>query len=599
MKRIALGILAFALLLAACGGPANAPQKVREARGGVVYGGVFRINEVEDFRSLFPLNITEATAHRIANQIFEGLVKFDQASLKIEKSLAESWELNEAANSITFHLRDDVKFHDDPCFPDGKGRAVTAKDFKYSFTRLCTHSANNHMFFLFKDRVKGATEYFASTKAGAPLEEGLAGVKVIDDYTLQIDLITPFGGFLNILGQPGCWVFPEEAITAYGEDVRTKTVGTGPFMMKTLKENEAVILARNPNYWRKDDFGNPLPYLDRISFSFEKEKKIELLNFQKGNLDMVFTLPLEMLDEIAVELDEAKEGGNTDYDVQTTTAMGIQYYGFQHQLEPFKDVRVRQAFNYAIDREAIVEYALQGDAEAAIYGIVPPVFKDYQSNRLKGYTYSPDRARELLSDAGFPNGEGFPKLVMELNRGGRNNVLIAEVVQKMLQENLGIEVELQELSMAQYLENTESGRSLFWREAWIADYPDPETFLNLLLGEHVSDDEDAKSYINSVRYQNAEFDSVFKLAMVATDQDERFRLYRLADQIALDDAAILPIYYEEFTRLLAGNVRNFPQNAMEYRDMSEVYFKEDHSEAPQESAPEAAQPSESEQVSEL
>ncbi|MGD1845915.1 MAG: ABC transporter substrate-binding protein [Salibacteraceae bacterium] len=573
MKPIALGFLVLVFTITACGDTAKEPKKVREARGGVTYGGVFRINEVEGFRSLFPLNITEATAHRIANQVFEGLVKFNQKTLMVEPSLAERWELNQDANSITFHLRKGVLFHDDACFAEGKGREVTARDFQYCFEQLCTYHANNQVFFLFKDRVKGANEYFASTKTGQPLEEGVSGVKVIDDYTLQLDLITPFGGFLNILGQPGCWVFPKEAVEKYGDEVRTKTIGTGPFVMKTVKENEAVILARNANYWRKDEFGNALPYLDRVRFTFEKEKKIELLNFRKGNLDMVFTLPLEMLDEIAGELEDARSGKHPDYDIQTTTAMGIQYYGFQHQLEPFKDVRVRQAFNYAINRDEIVEYALQGDAEPAIYGIVPPVFQKYQSSRLKGYTYSPERAQELLSDAGFPNGEGFPKLTMELNRGGQNNVLIAEVVQKMLQENLGIEVELNEMSMAQYLDNTESGRSLFWREAWIADYPDPETFLNLLLGEHVPLDGDEKAYVNSVRYQNAEYDSVFKEAMMASDQEDRFRLYRLADQIALDDAAILPIYYEEFTRLLAPNVRNFPQNAMEYRDLSEVYFK--------------------------
>ena len=162
------------------------------------------MNEVEDFRNLYPLNITEVTSHRIANQVYEGFVKLDQADLKIVPALAEKWDQNADASQWTFHLRKGVKFHDDPCFADGKGREVTAKDFIFCFEKLCSSSPENQQFGVtFKDRVVGANDYFQSTVDKKPLAGGVAGIKAIDDYTIQISLLHPFAGFLNILSTPG------------------------------------------------------------------------------------------------------------------------------------------------------------------------------------------------------------------------------------------------------------------------------------------------------------------------------------------------------------------------------------------------------------
>jgi len=572
MKRFFIYFLLL-IFIAACGGPSAPEKNGATAKGGVEYGGVFRVNEVADFRSLYPLNITEVTAHRITNQIYEGLVRFQQETLDVVPAIAEKWEVNETATSYIFHLNKGIRFHDDPCFAEGKGREVTAQDFVYCFQRLCTASPDNQMFWLFKDKVVGAKEYYASTVSGSPLAEGVSGIKALDDHTLQIDLQFPFAGFLSILGQPGCWVFPQEAYEKYGIDMRVSCVGTGPFRMKMMKENEAVVLDRNPNYWRQDEHGNQMPYLDAIKFSFVKEKKAELLQFRKGQLDMVFTLPIEMIGDVMSELKDAKKGGNRDFETQVISAFGVQYYAFQHESETFGDKRVRQAFNYAIDRKAIMNFTLQGEGEEGIYGIVPPAFSKYDFDSVIGYQFDGEKARALLAEAGYPDGKGFPTLDLSLNSGGTNYELVAEVIKTMLKETLNINVNLDVVTTAQHLDNAETGKSLFWRDAWLADYPDPENFLNLLYGKNVPAQLDEKSYVNSVRYRSTEFDSIFELAVREVDSEARYRLYRMADQVALDDAAIMPIYYEEFTRLLHGYVKNFPQNGMEYRDMSEVYFK--------------------------
>lgn len=576
MKRFIPFLIIIAGLLTACGGGKNNNNTTSiQAKGPVNYGGVFRVNEVEDFRNLFPLNVTEVSSFRITAQIYEGLVKFDQKDLTVKAGLAESWEVNEDATSFTFHIRKGVKFHDDPCFADGKGREVTAHDFKYVLTNLCTVSPENQMFWLFENRVIGANEYYQSTVDGKPLAEGVTGIKVIDDYTLQIDLGLSFAGFIKILGHNGCWVYPKEAYEKYGSEMRVKCVGTGPFIVKNVKEGEAVILQRNREYWRFDDHGNQLPYLDAIKVSFLKEKKSELLEFRKGNLDMVFRLPLEMIDDVLGELEEAKRGGNTPFQMQVTPAFAVQYYGFQHKSELFGNKDVRLAFNYAIDRKALVNYTLQGEGSVAEYGIVPPGFKGYEYDKLTGYNFDPEKAKEYLAKAGYPGGKGFPELTLQLNSGGSLNVQLAEAVQSMLMENLNIKLKMEVMPFAQHLENLETGKSLFWRTAWVADYPDPENFLNLLYGKLVPEDLNEKSYVNSVRFQNEEFDALFEKARMTVDEKERYKLYLQADQIAIDEGAIMPIYYDEFTRLLQMNVKNFYPNAMEYRDFSEVYFEKE------------------------
>jgi peptide/nickel transport system substrate-binding protein len=573
MKKAFYSIL-IAGILASCGGESTKTGEAREAKGGVYYGGVFRMNEVEDFRNLFPLSITEVVSHRISNQVYEGLVKLSQSDLSIMPSLAEKWEKNADATQWTFYIRKGVKFHDDACFADGKGREVTAKDFKYCFDRLCTASAENqHFEGTFKDRVAGANEYMQSTRDKKAIAGGVSGVKVIDDYTLQITLNRPFAGFLNILSTPGCWVYPQEAYDKYGVDMRAKCVGTGPFEVKSIKEGDAVILERNPNYWNVDEHGNQLPYLDAVKFTFIKEKKSELLEFKRGNLDMIFRLPIEMIPEILGELDHAKEG-NQPFEMQVVPAMSIFYYGFQHQGDIFNKKEVRLAFNYAIDREKIVNYTLQGEGVPGNYGIIPPSFKDYDSKALKGYTFDRDKASKLLADAGYPGGKGFPKLTLQINSGGGDrNIQTAEVIQKMLKENLNIDVEINVMPQTEHLESIETAKAQFWRAGWSADYPDPETFLTLLYSKHIPANKGDKSYLNASRYTSARFDSLFVAALQEVDDKKRFDLYRQADQQAIDDGAIMPIFYDENYRLVQTNVKNFNANAMEYRDMTRVYIE--------------------------
>jgi len=171
----------------------------------VQIGGVFRVNEVMDIRSLYPLEITEVTGFRVASQVYESMVRFDQATLEPIPGIAESWEANENATEWTFRLRKGVKFHDDPCFSGGKGRELNAEDIKYCFEQLCTPSSNNQMFWLVKERLRGAHEYYKA-KLNGDDDASLECIDVIDEYTVKIKLNFPFASFLRLIGHNAFYI---------------------------------------------------------------------------------------------------------------------------------------------------------------------------------------------------------------------------------------------------------------------------------------------------------------------------------------------------------------------------------------------------------
>lgn len=576
MRKIFIPLVASVLTfsLVSCSEDTKENHEGAEGKGGVYMGGVMRMNEVEAFKSLNPIAVNEIVGFHIGTQLFEGLVKFDQNDLSIKPAIARSWDINENQTEWTFHIRQGVMFHADACFADGKARELKASDIKFCFDKLCTADPNNSQFDVtFKDRVVGANESFEASKTGKTL--GVAGVKVVNDTTLVISLKSPFAGFLNVLAMPGCWAYPKEAVDKYALDLRVHPVGTGPFQLETVKEGEVLIMKKNPNYYGVDKDGNKLPYLDGLKYTFIREKKAEILEFKSGNLDMVYRLPVEIVPEILGDLEHAKDR-KTEFQILNSPAFNTNYLGFNCTSAAFNKKEVRLAFNYAIDRHKIADFTLQGEGNYGDYGIVPYVEafeKDgYNFKGLKGYTLDVAKAKEYLKKAGYPDGKGFPKVTLQINSGGGNNILVAEVVQKMLKENLNVDVDINTVPFAEHIEQVQSGKSDFFRFAWIADYPDPETFLTIFYGKHVPANNTEKSFVNYSRFKNARFDSLFAASFTESDKTKRYALLTQAEQIVLDEAPFMPIFYDVNYRLEQLNVRNFPENAMNYMDLSVVYL---------------------------
>ncbi|MBK7504531.1 MAG: ABC transporter substrate-binding protein [Bacteroidetes bacterium] len=570
MKNLLIALVSVCLFWS-CGGGSKTASKAREGKGGVFIGGILKLNEEEYLKSLYPPNITEVTGQRIDNNIYEGLVRFNVKTLAIEPCIAKSWDISDGGKKFVFHLRSGIKFTDDPCFPDGKGRTLTAKDIKYCFDRISYSKPTEiQAGWLFKDLVVGANEYTEKTAKDPKDNSGVSGIVVLDDSTLEISLTKPFSVFIDRLALPQTAIYAKEAYEKYGSDMRTHCVGTGPFKIKALKENELVFLERNPDYWEVDEFGNKLPYLDFIKITFIKEKKAELEAFKKGDIDLIYRLPLEMKEEV-VDVKNVLRPAYSSFELQFLNSLTIQYYGFLHPGKIFNDKRVRQAFCYAVDREKIATFTYKGSGVPAKYGFVPPGCGTYDPTKVKGYTFDPVKAQGLLAAAGFPKGAGFPKVTLQINSGGGRNAQIAEAIQKMIQEVLNIKVEILTVPWAQHSESIESAKTEFYRLGWVADYPDPENFLNLFDSKYVPEELSTKTYINSFRYKNPEFDKWFRLALATPDEKLRNEYYAKADQIVIDDAVVLPITYDIDYRILQKNLKGCPQNPIEHRDFRRAY----------------------------
>ena len=438
MKKFALFFFCFALLFQSCfytDSKKNSASVKPISNSSAFYGGVFRVNETEFYRSLMPLNVTEVVGHRITNQIYEGLVMLDPGTLEIKPCLADSWTVSNDALTYTFYLRKDVLYHEDLCFENIQQRRFNAYEAKYSFDRLCKPAPYNQGYWIFQDLVVGADECYENRSTN------VEGVKVIDSFTLEIKLLKPFGPFLAKLSTPFCFMIPSKAFKTYGAELRHYAIGTGPFKLKRIIPEEAVFLERNQAYWGKDNNGNKLPYLDAVKFSFIKDEKIEMLEFESGKLEMKYRLPLDMYDKV-LDKNLRLLPNYSSFQLQSATEMATQYYGFLHTDTIFNSVLVRQAFNYAIDREALCKYTIKGQGVPALYGLVPPVFSKYPYSQIKGYSFNPEKARALLSKAGYPNGQSFPTVTLQLNSGGGRNLQVAEAVKKMLEENLNIKINI-------------------------------------------------------------------------------------------------------------------------------------------------------------
>ncbi|MBS1611595.1 MAG: ABC transporter substrate-binding protein, partial [Bacteroidetes bacterium] len=232
----------------------------------------------------------------------------------------------------------------------------------------------------------------------------------------------------------------------------------------------------------------------------------------------------------------------------------------------------RLAFNYAIDRANIVDFTAKGEGIPAFNGFVPLGMPGYDNSKVKGYEFNVAKAKEHLAKAGYPNGKGLGKVTLEINSGGGRNEKVAEAIQRMLQENLNIEVAISQVVWAQHTNNVETAKTNFWRFGWVADYPDPNNFFQLFYGKNVPATMEESSYSNPTRFQNKAYDELYLKALATTNADERNALYNKLDQMIVDEAPILPIYYSVNRRLVQPYVRNFNNNGMEYRNLREVWF---------------------------
>ncbi len=538
------------------------------ARGGKRYGGEFRFMSPEKVTNFLPLASIDVYTQRINDQMFESLLCFETGTMKLKPCVAESFEISDDAKTYTFHIRSNVFFHPDDCF-DGEVRSVTAADVKFSLDLACSGLSFNEMSYLLTDKIRGAKKFNESTRS-AFNKEGVSGIRAIDAQTLQIELKEPYIGFDKILAHSNLAILAPEAFERYGNELSAHPVGTGPFMMERASEDE-IILKRNPNYWQSDDFGNQLPFLDRVRMTLSKEKRSELIAFRKGEIDMVLEIPVEETDNILGTLEDAKSGKNIKHKVESKSSLSINYIGFACESEEFSDPRVRRAFHYALDNQRLVEHYLEGEGNANVHGFVPAM-QDYPVEQVNGITCDPVKARHLLQEAGYSDGSEFGTISFYVNGlEGSTAHKLALGIRDQLQENLGVELEIRLCSYEEREAAIASGKAKMWRSGWVADYPDPENFLFNFYSKSTGS---GTASLNPFHFKNALFDSYFDKAMREVNLAKRNEYWVKCDRIIVEESPVIPVLTDDFIIMINARVRNFQSNAMEVMDFSAIFIKE-------------------------
>jgi oligopeptide transport system substrate-binding protein len=590
LRKSHLIILSGALFLAACGGDKSSDSKddkkgkteessvkLPTAKGDVAYGGVFVYTEDEKIQTLFPATVEDIGSAHVVSQMYESLLKLVQKDLSIAGSVATEWTVNDEMTEFTFTLKKGVKFHDNECFKGGKGRELVASDVKFSYELLCTKGISDNVFQnSFKDRLLGATEFYNGEA------ESISGIEIVDDYTVKLKTVKPSSSFLYIVANPTTSIIPKEAYEKYG---LKSTVGTGAFIYNMKKSDKTkIVLDRNPNYHVTDKLGNQLPYLAGVEIRIVEEDITSLDQFMNGDLSMIYGLPSEKVSEIVQSNYTDFSSKPPKFILLNQSEMVTQYYELNLTRKQFQDVRVRKALAMAVDRTKLYEDVLKEQAagngprqnRTGNYGLVPPIyqFNKYDTSMTRGYTYNPEMAQKLMAQAGYPNGKGFPTINLELNYGGSVNSRVANAVANMWTRTLGVNVELNQVSREQKMEDAKYGKADIFRSAWVADFPSPETFLSLAYGKNVPASLEEPSHPNSMRYKNPKFDELYEKGIAAKSEEERLKYFAQAERIMLDDCPVIILWYAMNYRLIKSEVHNFYNNSMDYFDLSDIYMKE-------------------------
>ena len=375
-----------------------------------------------------------------------------------------------------------------------------------------------------------------------------------NDDTFIIELNKPFPAFLGLLSMRFCSVVPKEAIDYYGNEFRSNPVGTGPFKFKLWEENVKLVLRKNPDYFEKDEQGNQLPYLEAVAITFLPDKQSEFLQFVQGKLDFVSGLDNSYKDEIVTTQGKLQEKYKEQIKLITSPYLNTEYLGFfmGSSTSEIESKKIRQAINYGFDRIKMITYLRNGMGIPAVHGFIPKGLPGF--NEIEGYTYQPDKARELVLKYKEETGDKNPSISIGTNS---QYLDLCEYIQREL-EKIGIKVHIDVVPPSTLRQMKSSGELDIFRASWIADYPDAENYLSLFYSNNFT-----PNGPNYTHFKNEVFDSLYVKALSVSDINKRKLLYTKMDSIIIEEAPVVPLFYDMAVRFVNKKVSGLginPQN---------------------------------------
>jgi oligopeptide transport system substrate-binding protein len=479
-----------------------------------------RVRLLGEPASIDPAHDQDTTQETVIKQLFTGLTHMS-ADLKPEAALADSWSFNSDNTQLTFKLKDS-KWSD--------GQPVTAKDFEYAWKRFIDPRTASEYVSLVTGVIKGATELNTTPISNtAALQQALdnLGVKATDDKTLQVTFEKPAPFFLDIAALGNMAPVRQDIVEKYGDKWTEagSLIGNGPFVLQAWTKGSDMTLAPNPNYYEGQ------PKLTSLSFKFIADDPTAFANYQSDDLDISNTVPQAEVPGIR---------SNLQFKDQIVQSPQLATYMFQFNdtKAPFDNLKVREAISMAIDRKTLTDQVLNGVPTPA-YSFIPPgmpghLTTDNAGDAAKAQTFDPAMAKQMLSGAGYPNGQGFPEIKLAFNNNSAH-ALIAQRVQADLQTNLGIKVTLDPREPKTYFNDIQKNTPDFFRTGWNADYPDPYDWDQLVFGPG--------SDQNYGHWQNDQFTQLLSQADKAPDAQTRINYYEQAEKVLAQDVGAVFVYW--------------------------------------------------------
>lgn len=535
MKTIA-PILSIAILLAGCT-QRETPVEIGN-REQILHRGIG--GEPKD---LDPQTTSGMPEFYVQTAIFEGLTAQMPGDSTPVPGTAGSWDITEGGKVYTFHIRPNASW--------SNGDPVTAQDFVFSYQRAISPALSNpYAYMLFV--LENAEAY----NKGSINDFSKVGVKALNDKTLQLRLNAPTPYFLRLLKHHSWFPVHPPTILAHGllDQRDTKwtrpgnLVGNGAFTLVTWEPNRKIIVEKNPHYWDAET-----TRLNAIHLYPIEDVNSEEYAFRTGQLHITGETPMERIKHY-------KE--NAPDIIRLEDLLGTYYYEINTEAPPFDDVRVRRALGLALDRETIAKHVLKA-GESAAYHLTPPNTGGYTARAR--IDYNVEEAKRLLAEAGYPNGEGFPKVELLYNTH-KGHMRIAEVVQQIWKQNLGIEIALLNMEWKTYLAQKKSHKYQIARAAWIGDYEDPSTFLEMFITGGGN---------NDAAWSNADYDKLIRQAATEMDQAKRYELFQQAEEILMREVPVIPVYFYKNKELVASSVKNWKPSLMNRYPYKYVYLEAD------------------------
>jgi len=500
---------------------------------------VFRYNEHANITTLDPAFSKDLRTVWATNQLFNGLVQLDD-NLQVQPDISHSWTLSKDGRIYTFHLRTDVKFHKHFLFGKDSTRTVLANDFTYSFNRLLDPKV---------------------ASPGKWVLDQVKNFKSTNDSTFVIELKQAFPPFLSLLSMKYCSVVPKEAVDYFGDRFRSNPIGTGPFYFKLWVENTKLIFRKNKTYHEIDSNGRSLPYLEAISIRFLPDKQSEYLQFIQGNLDFLNSIDASYKDDLLSTEGKLTSRYKEKLNMLSGPYLNTEYLGVYLDTEEneVQSLKIRKAISYGFDRVKMILYLRNGIGTPAINGFVPKGLPSFSG--LKGYTYQPEKAKNLINSYKEETGNINPSITISTDS---QYLDLCEYIQRELQK-IGLNVSIDVMPPSTLRQHKVTGKLSIFRGSWVADYPDAENYFFIFHSKNFS-----PQGPNYTHYSNVEFDSLYGLSIQTNNRIKRHILYEKMDSLLMASVPVIPLYYDQVVRFTHKNLEGLGINAVNQLNLKYV-----------------------------